>query len=168
VPLLVTLPGQTARVDVEEVVSLIDVAPTVLDVLGVTPPTSFRGRPLLGTAGWHPSDLWRRVRRGWKEQRDEAVSQLNVPSLLPLPPWHTAAVVRGSHKMLVATDGSRAYYDLAADHAEARSDALGPADRARLDSLLAGIPRRRDGAGKTENLDERARERLKALGYISD
>jgi hypothetical protein len=97
-----------------------------------------------------------------------AYSQFNVPSLLPLPPWHRAAVVLGSHKLMVAADGTRAYYDLAVDPGETKPDALTPADRGRLDQLLAQVPARKDGvrsAGKVE-LDAPAKERLKSLGYI--
>jgi arylsulfatase A-like enzyme len=43
VPLLISLPGQRARIDIEQVVSLIDVAPTILDLLGLPPQTRFHG-----------------------------------------------------------------------------------------------------------------------------
>jgi arylsulfatase A-like enzyme len=45
VPLLVRVPGATPSVS-DAVVQLIDVAPTILDVLGIEPPSSFLGRSL--------------------------------------------------------------------------------------------------------------------------
>lgn len=164
VPLLVRLPEQADRVDVEQVVSLIDLAPTILDLLHVAAPTSFTGRPLLATAPRAGA-----TGAGWREQEGEAYSQLSFPSLLPLPPWHTTAIVDGPHKLLVAADGARAYYDLAADPGETAADALQPPERVQLDRLLAAVPGR-DAAHRAEktNLGEAEKERLRALGYVAD
>jgi arylsulfatase A-like enzyme len=174
VPLLVRVPGQTQRVDVEEVVSLVDVAPTVLELLDIAAPPTFTGRALIpgpSAGSWRPSALWRSVRRRWRDERDRAVSEFLTPSRLPLPPRHSAAVVLGSRKLVVGADGSREYYDLARDPAERTSDAVGPADRARLDETLTRVRSRTAGRAPSAAkapLDAQARERLRALGYVTD
>jgi arylsulfatase A-like enzyme len=58
VPLLVKLPGQRyAGRRVPEMVRLLDVAPSILDVAGVSPPSSFAGRSLLSPAPGAPEAL---------------------------------------------------------------------------------------------------------------
>jgi len=47
VPLLARLPQQQRRIDVRDVVSLVDLAPTILDAAGVLAPAAFEGRSRL-------------------------------------------------------------------------------------------------------------------------
>src|SRR5579862_4442978 len=66
VPLLVLVPGNQTRVDVGEVVSLVDVAPTVLDLAELARPTSFEGhslRALMAAPSWR--NLFGLVRGEW-------------------------------------------------------------------------------------------------------
>jgi arylsulfatase A-like enzyme len=53
VPLLVAVPGTPAAGPVEHVVSLMDLAPTLLDLAGIPPPATFRGRSLLRSQPAH-------------------------------------------------------------------------------------------------------------------
>ena len=53
VPLLFALPWQDAPLRVGEVVSLIDVGPTLLDLAGIAPPGQFRGRSLVRPRARH-------------------------------------------------------------------------------------------------------------------
>jgi arylsulfatase A-like enzyme len=59
VPLIVRVPGRKAGVRVSAVTPALDVAPTVLDALGVAPPPTFQGRsalPLLDGGSPGPED----------------------------------------------------------------------------------------------------------------
>jgi arylsulfatase A-like enzyme len=105
VPLLVRAPALPARV-VDQPAMLIDVAPTLLDLVGVAPAPSFRGRslaPLLAGKSLEARPVF--------------------AELLPAPSWNHA------WKMAVSADGTRKlvyrqsdnrfeYYDLAADGEE--------------------------------------------------
>src|SRR5439155_891594 len=104
VPLLVRLPGQTRRVDVEDVVSLIDVAPTILATVGIRRPPAFEGRVLPLSSRWLPS--WARL---W--QRDgtstPAFSELIIPERAEannVRP-HERALILGSRKLIVGPAG---------------------------------------------------------------
>jgi arylsulfatase A-like enzyme len=81
VPLVFVAPGLAPRV-LTQPVGLIDLAPTVLDVLGVPIPSSFRGRSLAGALVGEPL-------------APEAVKS----ELLPQQGWNTAA------RMLLDADG---------------------------------------------------------------
>jgi arylsulfatase A-like enzyme len=158
VPLIVLTPGQRAGRVVRDNVSLVDVAPTVLEMVGVDAGPAAEGRslvPLLAGASV-PADV--------------------VAELPPVttsggdPGRHDLAFVRGTTKLIVPRgDAGAIVYDLASDPGEQRPE---PARRA-CESCLHAAQRRveelRTRAAVPEHavVDERMRDRLRALGYVN-
>jgi arylsulfatase A-like enzyme len=170
VPLLVVVPGQTRRVDIPDVVSVIDVAPTLLDLAGIAPPPTFAGRSLRWTTGW-ATRLLNRGRNWLGMGRDGQVAFSEL--LEPLDPTRSErhpdqALIAGSRKLITTVDGGTAVYDLNTDPGERKPAVL-------LDPDPTGLRRRlqqvREHAHsnpapqETRALDEQTRERLRALGY---
>jgi len=160
IPLLFLLPGQQERIDVDAPVSLVDVAPTILDLLGVAAPASFAGsslRPLMKPAA-----------RGQSAAADGVV----FAELLKQVPGsdqliHQRAVITGATK-LIEGEGEAQFYDLATDREERDPDALAAAERTRLRDTLATFDRRFSAApGQATQAapDEDTLERMRALGY---
>jgi arylsulfatase A-like enzyme len=159
VPLAVRLPGIGGR-RVAQPVSSIDLAPTLLDALGIAAPASFRGVSLLPLARGVPL-----AERGLIAETERGADGN-----------HRLALRRGRLKYLLTTSrgGSPAppilreeLYDLASDPRETRSlnDAAElPALRRELVAyLVAARARTRVIATK---LSPEERERLRALGYL--
>jgi arylsulfatase A-like enzyme len=118
VPLIVKLPGvEVARVD--DPVSLLDVAPTIADALGLAIPDSFVGRSLL------PRMLGRPL-----------PPRPIFAELVPAPSWNEAAKAMitgdGSHKLIYVLSQKRfELYDLAADPSEQKDLHAGQPELAR-------------------------------------
>ncbi len=173
VPLLILVPGQSERVDVYEVVSLMDVAPTMLTLLDIPLPSDWEGQSLVATMEraahpWHPRTLWWTLREAWAAEPRVASENLLTKDLTGgHDPLHRAAIVLGWHKAVARTDGTRAYYDLQTDPGETKPDALSPAARAVLDTALGRLIERPAPARPQIELDEATRERLRALGYVT-
>ena len=163
VPLIVLAPGQPAGRTVAQNVSLVDVAPTLLDLLHLPPEPRFEGRSLL--------PLW---------QGD--VPPVDVVAELPTTafgaaPRHTLALVRGSIKLLVRPDssdpsGDTETYDLARDPAESAPRPSPPDADAHL--LLEALHRHETALAERAPThaehrppSETTRERLRALGYVN-
>jgi len=173
VPLLFVLPGQSGRTDVREVVSLLDVAPTVLDLAGIASPTSFEGRSL------RPAT--RRARRltgvmpfvealfhKTADRVTAAYSELLRRADSTVPPVHTRSLVIGSHKLVVDAGGVSTFYDLDTDRGEQRAAVLRESDRHALQEAMATIAERAArnvSPARTAPIDEQTRERMRALGY---
>ncbi len=176
VPLIVLGPGVPAGRVVDDAVSLLDVAPTILALARLPGEPRFQGRslvPLLtGTAP--PVDV---------------IAQL-APSQPDFDPRkHTAALIRGTHKLMTLAPpwqsraGEAQLYDLAADPDEVAplgsvggpaSTAFAPdAPEGARAALLLDRLRQAEGAlaqgGRPERvpLDAGMRERLRALGYVN-
>lgn len=102
IPLVVRVPGRAAGTS-DAVVQLIDVAPTILDALGIARPPSFQGRSLVPAV------------------RGEALPPAPAfAELIPYPSWnHEArAVISGDGRWKLfdrISDGKKELYDLAAD-----------------------------------------------------
>jgi arylsulfatase len=161
VPLIVLAPGLAPAV-VREPVSLVDVAPTVLDLAGVPALSSFEGRSLVmlmrgAAAPPVPIDLLAQLesmgpRKGLRK--------------------HQSALLRGDLKVLRSPNPFVAphLFDLAADPGEHHPDppAL-VAERAvllaALDALQMTLAGRASPAGEPVRLDDATREKLRALGY---
>jgi arylsulfatase A-like enzyme len=138
VPLLVKRPGQLVRSDVDEVVSLVDLAPTLLAAAGIPVPPTFQGRSRLDAL---QGRSWLR-RLAEPGPHGTAYSERAVRGE---PRQHARAVVHRSGKLIEAGDGTREFYDLASDPAEGRRDALGPRDtfpvRGELERVRAELAR---------------------------
>jgi arylsulfatase A-like enzyme len=157
VPFALRLPGVGGR-RVPEPVSLVDLAPTLLDALGISSPVSFQGRSLLPLARREPMPA----------------RELFAETERNLAQSHRLAVHVGPLKYIVLSRNGRPHerlseelYDLAADPAERRSDLTRPEAetlrRAATAYLLRGRAER--PPGRVEAPPE-VRDRLRALGYL--
>ena len=155
VPLIVQLPGVRGGHEVDQVVSLLDVAPTLADLLGLPPRDHFVGRSLFASrsaaqppsaVGEIPVGLGRGTRAWfaregqWKLIADEAGARLYH---LPSDPHETRDVT--------ARHPGQAHY--LATLATARVGGRAPSTR----TLEAGL---------TEDERHRRQEALRSLGYV--
>jgi arylsulfatase A-like enzyme len=155
VPLVWIGPGEGGHV-ASQLVSLIDVAPTILDLAGIAKPDSFRGQSLAYMLS-HPRKGHRPV----------------VAELFKLNPrgardWrHRLAVVDGTTKMLVTRDDEILRLDLKRDREEEHPVA---ASRAELMEHLGDAGRfvnlRLQPGSEAREMTRQRREQLRALGYI--
>ena len=158
IPLIVVGPGVPAGRVVTDRVSLLDVAPTVLDLAGLPPEPRFEGQSLTSHfAGARAADI--------------------VLQLLPTGQKvdvrrHAAALVHDDAKLLLPPkDSGRGpeLYDLATDPREIHSNPPSLAAQApTLESLLAtrdSALATRAGTAERGTLSEAERARLRALGY---
>jgi arylsulfatase A-like enzyme len=174
VPLLVVGRGVPAGRVVEDNVSLVDLAPTVLALAGVPGDARFEGRslaPLLSKSG--PTvDVFAELARTSTDTDMDGRQ-------------HTAAIVRGMEKLVLlappwvaALGRSGALYDLATDPGETRPVVLlgGPSspEGTRAEELAAALlelQHRLAKAGVTtpehHPLEDEQRRRLRALGYAN-
>lgn len=146
VPLLMRVPGAAAGRVVAATVRNLDVAPTVLDLMGLPPSPSHEGASLREAlfGGAPPALAAPAEMREWK------------------------ALVEGSWKLVTSDAGRFTLYDLGVDPGETESVASGHRElarglAARLASLVASVPVRE--LSDTDVSDE-LRDRLRALGYV--
>jgi len=162
VPLIVLTPGQHAGRVVADNVSLLDVAPTLLDLVGILPERAAEGRSLvpLLDGGSVPADV---------------VAEL--PPVLSSPldiGRHRLAFVRGTLKLIVPRKSGVArdrpvVFDLATDPGEQHPGSpatecaacLRAARRVRAEIAARAAP------AEHGVVDERTREHLRALGYVN-
>jgi Flp pilus assembly protein TadD len=132
-------------------VRLVDVVPTVLDLLGIDPPASVDGVSLRAflraPSSYQPKDTY-----------FEALNSHLTRDWAPL-----RGVVRGRHKFIDLPLAE--LYDLEADPAEATNAISG---RAALASELRAAVERETGKGEpmSPSADEETRKRLESLGYL--
>jgi arylsulfatase A-like enzyme len=174
VPLLVLLPGQRERIDIDDVVSLVDVSPTLLDLVGILRPATFEGRslatrlrpPSLGRRGMTAVE-WLAGHRGPTSTASysELVSDSTGGSVA-----HHHATVLGSHKVIVHADGTTETYDLDADPREREPGGLDAAELAAVEAETRELARRaiRDPSPSYVMApDANTTARLRALGYAN-
>ncbi len=134
VPLIVAVPGKKPVV-VNDPVALVDVGATLVDLVGLEPPASFRGRSLLPALDGKP--LSPRPIFG---------------ELLPATAWpkHETMMVEGTFKIThKITDRRWELHDLAADPGQQTDLARDPAHQVRLEDLrkkLLGFEESRQAA----------------------
>ena len=162
IPLIVLAPGQHAGTALDEVVSLLDVAPTVVDAAGAPVPPTFEGRSL----GWAFPDAG----QGGARDATPVYSQLLAPDdeVKQHPERDHAAVVLEHQKLITRNDGGEAFYDLAADPGEHHPDALDERERTTLRNLLRTSHAEMAAAGSIEAppVDPDTAARMHALGYL--
>ncbi|MFQ5789204.1 MAG: sulfatase-like hydrolase/transferase [Acidobacteriota bacterium] len=158
VPLIIRYPGGPRGVRLEEPVRIIDVAPTVVELLGLSPLEGVDGRsllPLLEVPGSPP---------GESEEDLVAYAETYVPRLHY--GWSELRSLRqGKHKFILAPRSE--LYNLDVDPDESRNLVADEPARARqmreeLESRLVGsvVPR-------PEHLDVPTEATLRSLGYVA-
>jgi arylsulfatase A-like enzyme len=143
---------------------LVDVAPTLLGLLGLAPEARFEGRPLV-------------ERPAAAAERPGAIFEL-LPTGEPVDALrrHSAGIVQD--RVAVLTPGPARgtddieIFDLARDPRELQVDPAalaerGAALRARLAERRADLATRA-GVAETVPLDQATRDRLRALGYATE
>lgn len=170
VPLILALPGQTEGRRIEDVVSLVDVAPTVLDLAGTFRPPDFEGRSLRPVVERDGGGAWTRL-AFWR--RPEPVAAFSELLVAPEEQHdrqrpHESAIVLGARKLIVGSQGESEAYDLASDPAE-RTPAV-EKDGRELRRRLVELVRHRDGTRASEqpgSIDADTERRLRAFGYVN-
>jgi len=175
IPFMIHLPGQLTTVLESRPVSLVDVAPTLLELAGIPTPATFEGeslKPHLGGGFWPELGRWvdRTLELMPWTAGPHAYSELfpvskDTPSS---PSSHRRAMMDSRYKAVSSADESLRVYDLERDPME--QTALPPDPYPVADLLRRFAPR----AGVTDppdtepQLDDRTRERLRALGYTEN
>lgn len=169
VPLVLAGPGVDRRLHVGAQVPLIDLPPTLLDLLGAAPPPSFQGRSfrgLLDGGGGDREAISAATHAGGRVRRGSA------PEV-----YRTVSCRRDGWKYIYDEEGDREeLYDLARDPAERvnlvdrRPDRAGPLrQRVREHMAMAEQKAARLGggeAGRAFHEDEEVSRRLADLGYL--
>jgi arylsulfatase A-like enzyme len=157
VPLIIKYPNVRERVIVNETVSLCDLMPTILDVLGYEIPGGIDGQSLLN----HD-----RGKRG--EVISESFPKGDIFNWHPRFRRVERAIFSGQFKFIGSAAGKRELYDLSKDPEE--KDNLYEMDKgasreleARLNQWLREV---NEESGSAQALDKGALDRLKSLGYI--
>jgi len=166
IPLLIKLPGQTQRRDVYEAVSLIDVAPTVLELVGGSAPGEGDGKHVRPSEGRSLAP----VLRGEPDAHGPTpvVAELIQPEIFRRGS-HERAVIIGPHKLIAGVQGERAFFDREADPAEANDGSIPEAAKEELVRALDDFVRRMPKtptAAREVPIDRETREELEALGYV--
>jgi len=167
VPLAFYWPEHITPGTSQAVVQLVDVAPTVLDLLHIPPSVSYDGRSRAGDIAGHPED---RRNLAFSELRT-SMGDCQKLGLDMMCEVNRLAVQSDRLKLITSQiPKAEALYDLDVDPAEMQNvaDAF-PRELEELrDALNAYVSDRFEGATprKAEyNVDDATRERLRALGY---
>lgn len=187
VPLLVRFPGEVAAGERNDGMALnIDVAPTMLQLLGVDRLQGVEGRPLLVPAASGAAARFRAAEPrpfSWAESDFQLIHPENPRSYIRGPRGRWSSACDGRYKLIhIPTPGGEILelYDLRDDPGEARNLVGDPAfDAVRL-RLLHEVTRFADyglGAGDVtsprggeagpETMSPEQEERLRSLGYIN-
>jgi arylsulfatase A-like enzyme len=164
VPFIVVGPGVAAGRRVAENVSLIDLAPTLVDLLGLPPEPRFEGRSLAPLVRPGPGadrgpgagpDILMQLERTVPVSMDNRI--------------HSRALLRGNQKFLIRVAGGTEMFDLATDPAEVSTSQPAATQQAPLSEALtlaeASLGERAAGEHAVGPVDEKLKERLRALGY---
>jgi arylsulfatase A-like enzyme len=161
VPLVLKLPRNERGRRAGEQVSLVDVAPTVLEALGIPRPATFQGRSLLAAAERASGEP---IPEAWAETEHTLDGSRKIA-------LRRGAASEKAIFTIADTGVAVELFDLARDPKELQNlDHRGALDvlKMRLDAYLAEVERRASarGASPEVNLDPEDREKLRALGYL--
>jgi arylsulfatase A-like enzyme len=161
VPLIIVAPGIAGSRVVQDNVSLLDVAPTVLALVKAPAAPTFEGRSLVPLMTGDPAP------------------PLHPPVLSELEPmhpkvdWreHSRALISGTRKLVVKRNGRMAAFALSRDPGESRAWLVRPNDRfsgdlvQALQSLSEDLQKSAATEAQRQPIDESTKEKLRALGY---
>jgi len=155
VPWIIRTPGLRHAVS-DDLVRLIDLAPTMLDLVGVAGPPEFEGRSLVASIGGRAHDM----PPAYLEAMDANLTRNWAP---------LTGLVSDTYKLIDVPIPE--LYDLASDGKETTNLFSREPDRARtlsvlLQGVIASFHARGTAAEKT-TLNAEARRRLQALGYVA-
>jgi arylsulfatase A-like enzyme len=162
VPLIVHVPGMRVRRDVDRVVGLVDVTPTVLSLVGIEIPSEIQGRSL--APYWEPDA--NRDGGGDAARARFVYAESVTPTKIDCNPL--MAVVGDRWKYIHTKEPE--FYDLELDPSEAHNRAADEPERLaalarELDSILA---ERGERGAALRDVDAETRAALEALGYIGN
>jgi arylsulfatase A-like enzyme len=178
IPLLISARGRIAPRRLDGVVSHVDIAPTILGLLGIDGMPALEGRDVTDRLTEPPlqvwlSDRWKAVRAWWIGEPPPAVLITEpLKGSWGRTLFHDQALVVGTEKVILDQAGAFRGYDLAADPGETEPAALGQARRDELHARLLGmrddLEARATLDRRTRPLSEEQRDGLRALGYLVD
>lgn len=151
VPMVVCGPGFPAGRRVSDLVSLIDLPPTVLEAGGIAPPDAMRGRSLQGLANGDAA--------GWPDDVFAQISESHVGRCVRTARWKysvRAPGIAGSAQPGAERYAEDCLYDLEADPHELNNLAASPAHAAVREELAGRLKRRMAAAGEREPVIEPA------------
>ena len=156
VPLIIVGPGIPSGLRIDQPVSLVDLAPTLLTSFGAPVPSAVSGRDL--------APLWREGGAGWPER--DLFAEANSPSDGGSP---QRAVLRGRWKLILHEGGERELFDLRDDPLERVNRAMAePEQTADLASQLSATLGMTREAPALPRLSRDMRKQLEALGYLRE
>lgn len=169
IPLIIVAPGYTGGRVVDQNVSLVDVAPTLLDLVGLPSQPSFEGRSLKPLLKGPSRVAALFVGEGAGEGPDVIVELPKLSNPYDLR-RHTDGLIRKSTKVLINPAGEGTAFDLAADPRERAPNppGLNGTATALLDDLRrtkSELAKKANAAAQTKPLDDATKEKLRALGY---
>jgi arylsulfatase A-like enzyme len=157
VPLIIKYPDSRRSTIVDDTVSLCDLMPSVLDVLGFEIPVDIDGQSLLRL----------------KHNESREIMSESYPKGY-LVDWHPRfrrierAIFSGRFKFINSTAGKRELYDLSKDLDE-KENLYGAAEGTSREleaKLNRWLRETKEESGSTRQLDKGTLDRLKSLGYI--
>jgi len=168
VPLILSAPGLLPPgVRAPWTTSSVDLAPTLLDLLGVPPEEDFRGSSL---ASWTASGTgadracFGEIDKRFHEENDRR----EVDGVAGKWRWIRRGDFKLVHRPRASGSADRTLYALALDPAESRDvSALHPEVVAELGAELDAWLTEDDGTEREYHITPEAREQLRALGYIN-
>jgi arylsulfatase A-like enzyme len=172
VPLVIVVPGDRGGRRIGRTASLVDVAPTLVEMTGGQPPSSFEGRSLRPSI--RPATSWWAPAAEDPEPEVPAFSELIVSAELEAIPWararpHKTALMLGRWKLILGSHGESEFYDLTADWNEQhlRGGTFPRENEMRL--MLAGFASLMRGGAPPrapDTVDPQLAEKMRALGYV--
>lgn len=157
VPLLINIEGLTKQNRYEELIALLDLAPTITDYFDITPPPSFRGDsvlPLIEKGEWG---------------RQTVISEGIDPDT-----WQPIVSVRDSKYKYIRNNASEEIYNISDEKLELNNlSNNGGYNESRVQQLKRLAEEHAQGMvspkfDETENLNDGTISRLEKLGYIDN